>query len=172
VPDLSEHPVDRLIRDLIDTRRQATMDEIEQIVDRIVSASFDTRLSAVVPVRDRGLFYQGQTLGPRAAALTYHLAKRIVGDREWAYGTTAQQYVTDLQTAVNSRDARLVLYRRRGGHLATSLATNRVPPSRLGPQAKPRLLVVFSADRGTIITGYQTSFEVPPNIPEGALWLK
>jgi len=169
---LSEYPADRLIRNVIATRRQTTDTEVEQIIQRIASAPFDPRTDALVPLKDRGLFYQGVTLGPRAPALTYHLAKRVVGDREWASGTTAVQYLVDLRSAILAPDSRLVLYRRRGGHVATVLTVNRLPAARLGLEAKAMILVVFSADRGTIITGYQTAHSSPRNIPEDALWLK
>ena len=116
--------------------------------------------------------YQGLTLGARAPALTYHLMKRVVGDRQWAKGKTADEYLSDLHGAAQAPDARIALYRRRGGHLASVIAANRIAPWRLGSEAAMWLLVVFSADRGTIITGYQTSSDVPLNIPEDALWLR
>lgn len=170
--DLSSHPVDRLIREIIVADRQASPEEIGDIVERIASAPFDPRPDVVVATKDRGLSYLGHVLGPRAPALTYHLAKRVIDDRQWAFGTTAADYLADLHAAVRSFDTRFALYRRRGGHMAACLAANRVVPRRLGPDSERFVLVVFSADRGTIITGYQTSFELPANIPEDALWLK
>jgi hypothetical protein len=161
-----------LIRDLIVTRRAASLIDVERIIARIASAPFDPRPDATIPTKDRGLSYQGVTLGDKAAALTYHLIIRVVGDRQWADGTTADEYVRDLHDAVRSMDARLVIYRRRGGHLAAIVTRNTINPSRLGTIPCDWLLIVFSADRGTIITGYQLSTASPSNIPEDAQWLK
>lgn len=163
--------MDRLIRELIAAPREASPPEILQIVQRLASAPFDPRSDAIVPQKDRALSYQGRTLGSRTPAIIYHLAKRIVGDREWAPGTTAERFVADLHDAVRSPSARIVLYRRRGGSVAAVIAPNHIPRARLGADARPYVFVVFAADRGTIITGYQTSFAVPPNVPEDALWL-
>jgi hypothetical protein len=94
----------------------------------------------------------------------------VVDDDQWAFGTTAAEYLADLWQAARSPDARIVLYQRRGGCLAAIIAQNRIPAERRGADALPWLLVVFSADRGTIITGYQTSSDMLSNIPEDGLW--
>ena len=60
----SPHSVDQLIRELIDSDRTATAEEIERIVERMATVPFNSRIFAV-PVEDRGLTYQGQTLGAR-----------------------------------------------------------------------------------------------------------
>ena len=80
-PSLSGHPVDRLIRELIGTRREATGDEIEQIVERLATAPFHPAVLPV-PIHLRGLVFQGRTIGERADALTCHLIKRVVADRQ------------------------------------------------------------------------------------------
>jgi hypothetical protein len=56
--------------------------------------------------------------------------------------------------------------------MAAILAQNRVDPARLGPEALPWLLVVFSADRGTMVSGYQISSVTLSNIPGDALWFR
>lgn len=85
---VSQHPTDRLIRELIHAGRPATAGETEQIIERMATAPFDQR---VVPVgiRQRGLTYQGITLANRADSLMYHLAQRVLQDKQWADGTTA-----------------------------------------------------------------------------------
>jgi hypothetical protein len=50
--------------------------------------------------------------------LDYHLAKRVVLDHQWAFGTTAAQYLADLTAAVRDPRAQLAVYQRRGGHIA------------------------------------------------------
>jgi len=55
--------------------------------------------------------------------------------------------------------------------LAAALAVNEIPIEHRGVDALPWVLVVFSADRGTIVSGYQTSTDLLTNIPGDALWL-
>lgn len=169
----SQHPVDRLIRELIQTGRAATPDEVERIVERMATVPFNPQLVRVAR-QHRGLTYQGRTLAVRVDSLTYHLLQRVVVESQWGYGTTAQQYVADLRQALGSPQARLVLFERRGGFLAATLTptTLAVPTIRLGTDPKPHLLVVYSADRGILITGYQFSALEEVSIPQEARWLR
>jgi hypothetical protein len=52
------------------------------------------------------------------------------------------------------------------------LAPNEIPTSRLGGEAKPFLWVVYNADYGTIVTGYQASGLDTINMPGTTRWLK
>ena len=56
--------------------------------------------------------------------------------------------------------------------MAAIIADNRILARRLGPEALSWILVVYSADRGTIVSGYQVSSNPPSNIPEDGLWLR
>ncbi len=167
---VSEHPVDRLIRELIGTGRQATAGEVERIVEHLATAPFDGRVVSV-PCRYRGLTYQGRTLTDRERSLFLHLVQRVVEDEQWADGTTEGRYLADLWDAVREPTARLLLYRRRGGPVAAVLAPDTVPPPRRGLEAQPLVYVVYSADRGRIISGYQASEVETISIPGDALWL-
>jgi hypothetical protein len=161
-----------MIREIIATRRQVLEDEIEAIIDRIASAPFDPQPDIPVLTRHRRLTYLGQTLGSRASSLTYHLVKRVLVERQWAFGASPAGYLSDLREAARSEGARVTVYRRRGGDMAAIADRNRIPLVRLGPGALPWILVVFSADRGTMVSGYQMSIASPSNIPEDALWLR
>jgi hypothetical protein len=112
MPDalLSQRPVDRLIREIIATRRPVQADEIDQVVERIATAPFDPEPAAPVRMKHRGMTYQGHTLGARASALTYHLVKRVVDDGQWAFGTTSAEYLADLREAARIQDGRLGRY--------------------------------------------------------------
>jgi hypothetical protein len=171
VIERSQHPADRLIRELIQTGRPATTEEIDQIVERMATAPFASRL---VRVRQelRGIEFEGEVFGARAESLRYHLAERILVNRQWVAGTTAAQYVEDLRHAVRHSRARLVVFERRGGPMAAVLVSNMVPASRLGSRALLWIFVVYSADRGTIVSGYQASGLSTISIPEDARWLK
>jgi hypothetical protein len=162
-----------LIRELIETRRGAEPVEIERILDRIATAQFDAR-AVRVPIEERGLAYGSRRLLPQDDTLFVHLVRRVVLDQEWATGTTANEYVQDLQQAARSRSVRLVIYTRRGGSIAGILAptTFAVPAARLGPGSSPELYVVYSPDRGVIVSGYQVPSRNELAIPEDAQWLR
>ncbi len=165
--------VDRLIRELIETDREATSEEVGRIVGHIAAAPFDPRVVPVA-VDHRALTHEGRTLGSRENALVYHLVQRVVVERQWAEGTTPERYLADLRQAVRTPDARLVVYFRRGGHIAVTVTpTDRVlSPGRRGVGELPNLLVVYSADRGIIVTGYQFSTIEATGIPRDARWLR
>jgi hypothetical protein len=168
--ELSQHPVDRLIRDLIRPGREASAEEVDLIVERIASAPFDSRLVAV-STELRGVTYRGRTLKSRDESLVLHLVRRVLVDAEWAHGTTEQEYEVDLRRAVRDPSGRLVIYARRGGHIAAVFAPNTVPAARRGPAAKPWLFVVFAADRGILLTGHQVSRFPAHRVPEDVRWL-
>ena len=171
---LSQDPVGRLIRDLVRSGRTADLAELRQIIRRIASAEFDPRI-VTVPIAERGLAYQGIVLGERAPSLEYHLVKRVLGqeDQQWAMGTTAAQYLDDLRRAVQADSALLAIYERRGGVVVAIITPtpDAVPEPRRGPRALPHTVVVYSADRGTIVTGYQATLR-EVRIPEGARWFR
>lgn len=150
----------------------ATPDEVEQIIERMATAPFDQRLVRV-PLDERGAMYQGDALGARANALTYHVIKRVVIEPQWVYGTTAAQYMHDLRRAVRTPSARLIVYTRRGGNLAATITPTEtvMPAERRGPETLPQLLVIYAADRGTLITGYQFSRLEMTGVPEELQWL-
>ena len=168
----SLHPIDVLIRELVNRVRAPAADDEATIPAHIALAPFDPRSDVTVPMKDRGLTYAGRSIGARASALVLHLAQRISGDAEWSETTGAEEYLADLRAAIRHPDARFGLYQRLGGFIVAVVAPNDISPERLGPGAKPWLCVVYSADRGTIITGYQVEAIPPTGIPEDALWLR
>jgi hypothetical protein len=169
----SQLPVDQLIRELVDTGRAATDEEVVRIIDRMASVPFKLEVGPVRR-RDRGASHQGQTLGARADALTYHLIKRVAIERQWGQATTANEYLADLRRAIQLSDARLGVFFRRGGYIAATITpTNLVLPlARRGPRLLPNLLVIYSADRGIILSGYQFSTLEQTGIPEEVRWLR
>jgi hypothetical protein len=168
---LSQHPVDIFIREMIRTRRSASDDEIVRIIDRMASAPFNQRLVSV-PVKYRGLTYQGQTLSDREDIWRLHLFQRVVDERQWAEGTDQYEYLSDLRRAVRHFAARLCIYQRRGGNLASILAPNAIPITRRGIGSLPFIFIIYSADRGRIVSGYQASGVDTISIPEDVRWLK
>lgn len=170
---ISQHPVDRLIRELIRTGRPATPEEVERIIERMATVPFNPRQRRVRG-EERGASYQGYTLGAREEALRYHLIKRVVIEKQWAEGTTEEQYLADLRRAVSSSAARLVVFERRGGFLAATITPTDlvIPVARHGSRSLPVMLVIYAADRGIIVSGYQFSSLETVRIPEEARWLR
>ena len=170
---LSEHPTDRLIRDLIRTDRAAEQDEVQRIQDRMASAPFDPRRIRPLPP-ERDLQYEGRTVGPRDEALFVHVIRRVVRNRQWALGTTGERYLDDLRRSIRSPKARLALYWPRGGNIAATLSPtdDTVPTMRRGAEFLSSLWVVYSADRGIIVTGYQVASIEEVSIPKDTQWLQ
>lgn len=170
---MSQHPVDRLIRELIGSGQAATAHEIERIVERMATAPFEPGTRRV-PVKHRGLTYLGHTLSDREESLFYHLVKRVLLERQWPEGTMASQYLVDLRRAVRDPAARLALYTRWGGAMAATVTPTGhiVPSDRSGPRSLPQMLVIYSADRGTMVTGYEISALGAATIPREVRWLK
>jgi hypothetical protein len=144
---LSSDPTDVLIRNLIQTGRGATAEEIDQIVDRFAEAKFPLS--------------------------TQHLAKRL-DDKQWTAETSVEDYVSDLRRAIRDESGRLTVYKRRGGNLAGILTeTERiVPAQRRGDRWDPLLFVVYSADRGIILSGYQAHSLETIALPKDVRWLR
>jgi hypothetical protein len=97
-----------------------------------------------------------------------------VAEAQWSEGTTAAEYLSDLRAAARRPDAALAVYSRRGGNLASTIARTAdvLKPDRLGPSSLPWLIVVYSADWGALVSGYQFSTAAEISIPAEALWLK
>lgn len=167
--DPAEDPTDRLIREVLRTRQAASPEEADRILERIGAASFMGEVR--VPPRHRGLTYRGRGVRAREDSLFYHLAKRV-DEGQWAEGTAEEEYLEDLRAAARDPSARLVLYALRGGAIAAVLSENPVPEERRGPDAPDYLFVAYSADRATIITGYQVSGVETLNLSEDPLWIR
>lgn len=170
---ISQHPVDRLIRELIESQRSATVREVGAILRRMAAAPFNPR-PVSVPFEERSLRYGNYRLEPCVPSSTYHLVKRVVVERQWAEGTTMNEYLADLRRAVAAEGADLGVYRRRGGHIAVTLSPTAavIPSARLGSEPRPIVLVVYSADRSMILTGYQVSTLDQTGIPLECRWLR
>ena len=144
---LSKHPTDVLIRALAQRQLNPTAQNVIHIVERMAEAPFPT--------------------------VSSHLWRRL-RDEQWSRDTTEDQYLDDLRRAVRHRDTRICIYQRRGGNLAAALAATHlvVQPCRLGDCSEQLLFVVYSADRGIIISGYQVSSLEALGLPKEVVWLR
>ena len=144
-----------------------------EVVRSVAGARF-ARERIRVPPEDQGLRYAGLTLGSKANPLTYHLVKRVARDAQWASGTTAEQYLRDLQAAVRAPRTRIAAYETHRGLRVVTLTPTRdvINADRLGPDAGPLLLVSYSPRSDTLLTGYQIMSAERANIPPRAVWLQ
>lgn len=144
---MSQHPADRLIRELIGARRNATPEEVAQILSRM-----------------------GETEFPIAAR---HLGKRK-REGQWRENVCLRDYVEDFRRAVGLANAHLSVYERRRGAMAALLANTAdvVPAERLGDGARPLFFVFYSADRSIIASVYQASTMDDVALPKDTRWLK
>ena len=165
-----DRPVDELIRELARSRRAATGDEIDRIRNRLSTAPFSTQVVRTA-IMFRGINYLGRTVEARDDAAFLHLVQRVIVDRQWNDGTTMEQYISDLHQLSRDPDTQLLVYDRGSGAVAAAFGPNRINAERLGSRALPYLFVVYSADRSSIITGYQTSSYSALNVSDEPLWL-
>jgi hypothetical protein len=170
----AHHPADALMHELIARPRAATADEVKQIIDRIATAPFNTDIQRVPP-RERSFHYAGKPLGMYSDSLTLHLVRHVHKDRQWARGTTSGEYVDILHAAARDSQAKIALHQQWGTRdVAAVIAPTRMvcDATLLGPKSLPNLLVVYAANRGILITGYQFSTMDAIAIPGDAQWLK
>lgn len=169
---LSQHPTDRLVRDLIRLRRTPTLDDRQRVIERLQTTPFNPRIAPIRP-EDRGLRAAGVELNEPTDELSYHLVVRIAGDRQWTATTDRDSYLADLRRAAGIEHADIALSYLRGGNIVLAAAPTHeaVPESRRGPGSLPLTVVVYSADRGLLLTGYQASSLDKIRIAEDALWL-
>lgn len=161
----------RLKREWLNPERVPTEEEIKRILDHVAKAQFSTR---VVPVDRRivGQVFQGKRLAKNEPSILAHLAKRVLVERQWVDNVTPDEYVAHLRTAVLDAEARKVIYIGKDGRLyAGFLAINKLPAKLLADGSQDFVWVVYAADYGTIVTGYQVSGLEKINLPPDVRWL-
>lgn len=146
--------VDTLILELIETRRQASPEELALVIAHVAQASFAT-YQARVPIKLRRVMAsRGTTLPPKLSSLEIHLLKRVDEEQQWPPGTTAQQYVADLHRAIVHLDVQAWTYRYFAQPFVGFLAPSHVQGA---ARLEKYLFVAYSPLYSTLTTGYQTS---------------
>ena len=91
------HNVAQLILTLIHANRQATGEELQQIISHVAQAPFSSRLLTMNRWLRRELAFRGfRVPSERLSSVEIHLLKRIQLDRQWPPGTTVAQFIADL----------------------------------------------------------------------------
>jgi len=108
-PRLSQHPVDVMIRRIIAGLHTATSGDVDQIVERVATASFNPEIIPV-PGSMRGLDYLGNVLSRRESSILTHLVKRVLVEHQWSNRTTIDDYLGDLRRGIRHDSTRLALF--------------------------------------------------------------
>lgn len=163
--------VHRLIGEIIQFRRAATTEEVDRIIEHIANVPFSDQVVRV-PMAYQNQTYFGRNIGTRTDSLTAHLLKRVFINEQWRIGTTPEELLADIKAAALHESAKLVVYERRGGIIVGVLSENVTPSARRGSLSLPFMYIVYSSDRGSIISAYQASDVQAIVIPGDALWLR
>lgn len=147
--------VDELILNLINTGRQALVEELAMIVAHVAQASFAGYRSHVPnPIR-KDLQKLGVTLTPgKVRAVEWHLLKRVHLDQQWPVGTTEDDFIADLHQALLHPQGQVWTYRYYTHPYVGFLSPSHVQQS---PNPKRNIFVAYSPVFGTITTAYQTN---------------
>lgn len=169
---LSRHPIDVLIREIVKGNLDATSSDVEQIIERLATAPFMSDL-VPVPRSVRELIADEMKVGAVVSSLTLHLLKRLA-EEQWSVGANEGTYLADLRFAIRNRSSRLAVYNRRGGVIALSVSQtiDVLPSYSRGDRWLPLFVVVYSVDRGMIVSGYQATSIATITIPRDARWLR
>jgi len=150
-----QHPIDRLIFDLVASERKASHSEIKKIIAHIAQAPFSHH-----PIKiDRrlvGRAYLGQVLEPttRLPSIEAHLLKRVYVEQQWNEETTLEKYVSHLRQAVKHPASLIWTYEHRGIPCVGILSPSHVQNA---PNPEKFIFVVYNAGFGVIMTGFQAS---------------
>jgi hypothetical protein len=146
---------DDLIKALINTKRLADEAELAQIVQHVSQKPMSTRLIKINQwLRYELAMRSVQVPSDRIPSVELHLLKRIHFDGQWPLDTTPAQYETDLHRAVLHPQVRVWTYFRLKEHCVGFLAPSHIHSV---PNPETFIFVAYSADFGTIKTGYQAS---------------
>jgi hypothetical protein len=147
--------VDQLIHSLVASNRPATAEEQQQIIAYVAQIPVSARPVTINRWLRQTLQARGcQVPSGKQPAVAVHLLKRIYFDGQWLAGTTVEQFTRDLHQAVQHPDVQLWTYRWLGEACAGLLAPSHVQHV---PHPETFIFVAYSADHGTITTGFQAS---------------
>jgi hypothetical protein len=147
--------VDQLIRSLIDSNRQATDKEQQQIVVHVAQAPLSSRPVKINRWLRQELEARGvQVPTEKRPSVEIHLLKRIHFDGQWPSGSTVAQFTGDLHQTVQHPDVQIWTYRWLGESFAGFLAPSHIKNV---PNPEAFIFVAYSADHGVIKTSFQAS---------------
>lgn len=147
--------VPELVQALVNTNRQATDSELQQLINHVVRVPFSSRRLKINRWLRRELENRGvQIPSEKSPSVEIHLLKRIYLDQQWPPETTVDDFVTDLHQAIQHREVQVWTYRWFGETFLGFLAPSHVQNV---PNAETFIFVAYSADYDVIKTGFQAS---------------
>jgi len=148
-----QHPIDRLIFELVATERKASCSEIKQITTHIAQAP---RHPIKIDRRLVGRTYLGRVIEPttRLSSIEAHLLKRVYVEQQWNEETTLERYVRDLRHAVKHPESLIWTYEHRGAPCVGILSPSHVQNV---PNPEEFIFVVYNVRFSVIMTGFQAS---------------
>lgn len=164
-----------LVRDIGETGRGITDEELRRLRTGLSAAVVAAPNLARVDDDLGGLLWRGRILTgdewlPRLEA---KFLKHVVLREEWPDRTTLDAYTISLTNAVQDANAGVYLDRDLEAWRMTFVARSR---SSRGPAGGPYMLVVFLAEKGFWVTGYQPEEEGrsirPDRLMQGGRWLR
>ena len=146
---------DSLIRRLIFEQRQATEQEMAQIIAHVAQqpvSSFPRKINLWLRQEFDALGIQAPS--GKLSSVQIHLFKRIYYDGQWSPNTTIAQFEADMHQAVQHPEIQFWTYQWLGEHFAGFMAPSHI---RNVPHPEQFIFVAYVADYGTIKTGFQAS---------------
>lgn len=170
-----DHPVDRLIRELILGRRSPVEDDVRQIVHHVSSASFSSRRRSI-PIAARRLAVEhGHHVEGRGSSLVYHWAKHVLIQAQWSRTLSPLDYLATLRATILYPDTRILARNLKiGGNLVFFIGqtVSTTDPRHLSHGSGQEILVIYSADDATIVSGYMVNDSTRLRIRDDVIWLR
>lgn len=167
------HPVDRLILELAESRREATDEEIQRIREHVAGAGYQPGSMTKAGSRIAGLVWEGETIrsSHRLDNALVHYLRHVVAQDEWPPGTTVAEYVANLRSVVEDPNGGILLTHPFGAWLLTFVSESHDPEHFNGRQW---IAVGYGVDYGYWMTGYRPRSGLAyfmPKADEGERWL-
>lgn len=177
MPDAPESeeilPVNRLILELAESRRQATDEEIQRIREHVASVGYQPGAMAKAGSRIAGLVWEGQAIQSSHwmdNALVHYL-RHVVAQAEWPSGTTVAEYNAILRAIIEDPTGGILLTCPFDAWQLTFVSESHDPERFNG---RPWIAVGYGVNYGFWMTGYRPRFGLAhftPNADEGERWL-
>lgn len=122
--DHDPQSVSRLITSLAESGRHASDEEILQIRNHVAEVGFEAGAVTKAGSRLVGHVWNGQLVqsNDRLSNTVVHYLRHVVAQGEWPSGTTVDEYIASLQSAVEDPDGGVFLNRRYSQWLLTFVA--------------------------------------------------
>lgn len=168
------HPVNRLILEIAESRREASKEEIQLIREHVASVGYEPGSESKAGSRIAGLVWQGRIIesGSRLSNALVHYLRHVVAQAEWHPDTSLDEYLASLRAVIEDPGGGILLTHRFGAWLLTFVSR----AAETEEIANARWIAVgYGVNYGYWITGYRPRSGLEhftPNMDEGERWLR